>query len=593
MQEEPTRPEVKKLEPSASSLQHRRHFIVRLQQIGDAFRLPGEVKKFSEIKDSRVSITYKVTYSTNKDYIFQKFVVRGDASVKDVMHNIDLITNHLHDKNLSSLHFHHTNFKENFVVDEDGNNWRVVRYFDATSFDKVEDPELIKQFGRALGSFQLSFVDFDVSKLAITMPDFHDVEKLVDDAKDDTEIGIFLEQAKEKAAKLNKLDLPIRVNHNNIKINHFLFNRQNEPSAIISLDMAMPGIGLYDFAHTVNDLCWDGYGFDWKRLSSYLEGYLSVGKAFLEESEIEAIPLSLFAAAVETASVDYKKYRKYGEERKLKDTEKYIAIAKFVEANEQEIKKAVSEARKASSKNDITLNSFQRDLSTAKEKKTDYKVGQYMHIHIPHTTKVKGGKAYAFFKRAFDIFASFMALLLLSWLLLIIGLIVVLTSKGPMIYVSKRVGKNGKIFNFYKFRSMYKDADKKLDELLSQNEVKDGVIFKIKNDPRITPVGKFLRKTSLDELPQLVNILRGDMSIIGPRVGLPREVEQYPEEALDRLLVPQGLSGEWQVNGRSTTTFDDMVKMDLDYIQNKRSFWYDIKLIFKTVGVVLKGKGAE
>ena len=162
-----------------------------------------------------------------------------------------------------------------------------------------------------------------------------------------------------------------------------------------------------------------------------------------------------------------------------------------------------------------------------------------------------------------------------------------------MIYVSKRVGKNGRIFKYYKFRSMYQDAESRLEELLSKNEVEGGITFKMKNDPRITPFGRFIRKTSLDELPQLVNILKGDMTLIGPRVGLPREIEQYPSEALDRLLVPQGLSGEWQANGRSDTTFDQMIKMDLDYIQNKRSFWHDIGLIFKTVWVVIRGKGAE
>ena len=115
----------------------------------------------------------------------------------------------------------------------------------------------------------------------------------------------------------------------------------------------------------------------------------------------------------------------------------------------------------------------------------------------------------------------------------------------------------------------------------------------MKNDPRITPFGRFIRKTSIDELPQLFNILKGDMSIIGPRAALPREVELYPEEALDRLIVPQGLSGEWQANGRSDTSFDNMVSMDLEYITKKRNFWYDIGLIFKTIWVVISGKGAE
>ncbi len=233
--------------------------------------------------------------------------------------------------------------------------------------------------------------------------------------------------------------------------------------------------------------------------------------------------------------------------------------------------------------------------AASKEKKaTDYQVGKVMpNIVIPHNIKVKGGKVYSFFKRCADLFCSLLALIVLSPIMLIIGLLVVCTSKGPMIYKSKRVGKDGKVFWFYKFRSMYKDAEERLQELKDKNEVKGGVIFKMKNDPRITPFGKFIRRTSLDELPQLINIIKGDMSIIGPRAAIPSEVEQYPDYALDRFLVKQGLSGEWQANGRSTTTFEEMINMDLDYIRNKRSAGHDIKLIFKTIWVVITGNGAE
>lgn len=207
--------------------------------------------------------------------------------------------------------------------------------------------------------------------------------------------------------------------------------------------------------------------------------------------------------------------------------------------------------------------------------------------------KVKGGKFYDFSKRTLDIFASLLALLILFPILLIVGLIVVLTSKGPMIYVSKRVGKDGKIFNFYKFRSMYKDADERLEELLKHNEVEGGVTFKMKNDPRMTPFGKFIRKFSIDELPQLFNILKGDMTLVGPRPCTLREYELYSEKEKQRLLVKQGLTGQWQVHGRSNTTFDEMIEMDLDYIENKRGFWYDIKLIFKTFIAVFRHEGAE
>lgn len=206
--------------------------------------------------------------------------------------------------------------------------------------------------------------------------------------------------------------------------------------------------------------------------------------------------------------------------------------------------------------------------------------------------RVKGGKVYAFFKRALDIFASFLAIVLFSLPMLIIGILVKCTSKGPIIYVSKRVGKGGKVFNFYKFRSMYSDAEARLDELLQFNE-SEGITFKMKDDPRITPFGKFIRKTSLDELPQLFNILKGDMSIVGPRPCTVREFNLYGEREMQRLLVPQGLTGEWQAKGRSSVSFDKMIDMDLDYISHKRSFGYDLQLIFKTIVVVITEKGAE
>lgn len=205
---------------------------------------------------------------------------------------------------------------------------------------------------------------------------------------------------------------------------------------------------------------------------------------------------------------------------------------------------------------------------------------------------VKGGKIYSLFKRLFDIFCSFIAIIVLSPILLIIGLLVKLTSKGPVFYVSTRIGKDGKPFKFYKFRSMKKDAEKELVNLLEQNETQ-GITFKMKDDPRITKFGKFIRKTSLDELPQLFNILKGDMSIVGPRPCTDREYALYSEKDKKRLLVPQGLTGEWQTRGRSDTTFDEMVDMDLEYITSKRGFWYDIKLILLTIPAVLKSKGAK
>lgn len=205
--------------------------------------------------------------------------------------------------------------------------------------------------------------------------------------------------------------------------------------------------------------------------------------------------------------------------------------------------------------------------------------------------KVKGGKAYAFFKRAFDIFSSFLALIVLFPFLLIIGILVKVTSKGPIFYVSERVGQNGKVFKFYKFRTMVENADQQLNQLLEQNEVEGGVTFKMENDPRLTKFGKFLRKSSIDELPQLLNILKGDMSVVGPRPCTPREFELYGDKEKNRLLVPQGLTGEWQVNGRSNTTFDEMIDLDLEYIEKKRGFWYDIGIIFRTLPAVFRQDG--
>ena len=207
--------------------------------------------------------------------------------------------------------------------------------------------------------------------------------------------------------------------------------------------------------------------------------------------------------------------------------------------------------------------------------------------------KVRGNKFYHFMKRLEDICASFLAIVILCVPMLIIGIIVKLTSKGPMIYTSKRVGKDGRVFNFYKFRSMNQDAEQQLETLLDQNEVEGGVIFKMKEDPRITKFGKFLRKTSLDELPQLFNILKGDMSLVGPRPCTVREYELYSEKDKLRLKVPQGLTGEWQVVGRCETSFEEMVEMVLDYIQNKRGFWYDIGLLFRTIPVFFGKKGAH
>lgn len=194
-------------------------------------------------------------------------------------------------------------------------------------------------------------------------------------------------------------------------------------------------------------------------------------------------------------------------------------------------------------------------------------------------------------KRLFDIVVAGGGLLILSPLLLGIALLVRLTSPGPAFFVQERVGVRGRLFPIVKFRSMYIDAEARKAELMARNEVQ-GPLFKLKDDPRVTPIGQFLRRTSLDEIPQLWNVFIGEMSLIGPRPPLPSEVKLYADWHYDRLLVLPGITGLWQISGRSDLKdFDDIVRLDLYYIQNW-SLALDIEILFKTVGVVLWGKGA-
>lgn len=194
-------------------------------------------------------------------------------------------------------------------------------------------------------------------------------------------------------------------------------------------------------------------------------------------------------------------------------------------------------------------------------------------------------------RRVQDIIFSVLALLVLWPLMLVVAIVIVIDSPGASpIFSQTRVGRDGKEFTFYKFRSMCPNAEKKLDELLPYNEM-EGPAFKIKDDPRITRVGKFIRKSSIDELPQLWNILKGDMSIVGPRPGLPREVAQYSDYARQRLLIQPGLTCYWQIQpDRNSLTFDQWVELDIKYIK-ERSFLVDWKIIFATIGAVLGMNG--
>ena len=203
----------------------------------------------------------------------------------------------------------------------------------------------------------------------------------------------------------------------------------------------------------------------------------------------------------------------------------------------------------------------------------------------------RGFSFYEAIKRLIDITCSFVGILVLSPLFIIIAIIVKFTSKGPVFFSQKRVGRNGKEFDMYKFRSMVVNAEELKEKLAAQNEM-SGPMFKMKDDPRVTKVGKFIRKTSLDELPQLWNVLKGDMSLVGPRPSLPKEVAQFDEWMYKRLEVKPGLTCYWQVSGRNNIDFEDWMKLDIRYVEEK-NLWIDIKLICKTVFVLFGDKNAH
>ncbi|MGC3996229.1 MAG: sugar transferase [Anaeromyxobacter sp.] len=194
-------------------------------------------------------------------------------------------------------------------------------------------------------------------------------------------------------------------------------------------------------------------------------------------------------------------------------------------------------------------------------------------------------------KRAFDIVVSASVLLILSPVLAGLALAIRIDSRGPVFFRQKRVGLHGRTFNILKFRSMYTDAEARLESLKAQNEM-SGPVFKMKNDPRVTPMGRFIRKTSLDEFPQFWNVLRGEMSIVGPRPPIPAEVKQYKRWQRRRLSVKPGITCVWQISGRNNIDFDRWMELDLEYI-DKWSLWTDIQICLKTIPAVLTSRGAQ
>jgi len=193
-------------------------------------------------------------------------------------------------------------------------------------------------------------------------------------------------------------------------------------------------------------------------------------------------------------------------------------------------------------------------------------------------------------KDLFDRSVAALSLLAISPLLLAIAVAIRLSDNGPMLFTQTRVGKGGETFKIYKFRTMVVDAEARLAELRAKNE-SDGVLFKIRNDPRITGVGVWLRRWSLDELPQLFNVILGEMSLVGPRPALPSEAEQYADHVRRRLVVKPGLTGLWQVSGRSNLTWEESVRLDIRYVENW-SFALDLQIMWKTLTVIIKGSGA-
>lgn len=200
--------------------------------------------------------------------------------------------------------------------------------------------------------------------------------------------------------------------------------------------------------------------------------------------------------------------------------------------------------------------------------------------------QVESRKIYHFTKRVFDVVTSTLGLIVLSPVMAVIAYKVKYEDGGPIIYKQVRVGKDGKQFEMYKFRSMVVNADQLLVKIKDQNEV-DGAMFKMKHDPRITKVGHFIREHSLDELPQLFNVLKGDMSLVGPRPPLPSEVEQYTNYDKQRLYVVPGCTGLWQATERNNVGFDEMVELDLEYIR-RANFNYDLWIIMKTLMIIFK-----
>ncbi len=213
-----------------------------------------------------------------------------------------------------------------------------------------------------------------------------------------------------------------------------------------------------------------------------------------------------------------------------------------------------------------------------------------IEVYVENMEKYKKGVIYIFIKRMTDIIFSILGIIVFAPVMMIIAVAIKLDSKGAVIFSQERVGLNGRLFKMYKFRSMVENAEDLLDELKDKNEM-TGPMFKMKEDPRVTRVGKFIRKTSLDELPQLFNVIKGEMSLVGPRPNLPREVVKFTRKQKIKLLAKPGLTCYWQVMGRSNVDFERWMELDIKYIEMRNTL-LDFKLIFKTLGVFFGDENA-
>jgi len=309
---------------------------------------------------------------------------------------------------------------------------------------------------------------------------------------------------------------------------------------------------------------------------------LSQKKEGLRGSSLSAEVKKILEASTEHIEAEVSKTRKYADITINSDedpSEAVVSIARYVVRTDSQKnpKKMSSDEREA--RIDQMLRQYRNPSSQTRKAKVKKKLWTFII------------KATLLLKRVLDIMVTLVALILLSPLFAIVALLIKLTDGGSVIYVQTRIGKQGKPFPFPKFRSMVINADKLKDTLLGQAERVGDVTFKMKKDPRITKIGSFIRRFSIDELPQLWCVLIGDMSIVGPRPPVPREVALYTQEDRRRLEVTPGLTGIWQVSGRSDIGFKQQVELDVLYIES-HGFWMDIMLILKTIPAVLTGKGA-